>query len=309
MPDLSNDTAANRMSGGPAVFLAATGSTLPVVTGSTITWSNNEVQTLTPTDTVSGGTFTLEWTNPTTGATETTAAIAYDDNADAIKAALAALTDLSASDLTVTGGGMDTAAAVITFGGTYANTPIPALVVDDAEITGGGSLAISETTAGRLWTQFPDAVKYSEKYRYETKDHIPLTSETGLRTDATVIAAGLDQIMLTVEETDIDAVLLALSSTKSTVAAGAETVGYDHASSPALSEIGQYQLAIQLPGPLAGAWGAVRHVYRVRRRLDQDREYTVEDVNKLELVFDVYALASLSYKTHIDYEYVAAATG
>ena len=116
--------------------------------GSTV----NEVQTLTPTGTVSGGTFTISLTHE--GKTGTTEAIAFDANNATILAALLKKTGtstamgklLKSGDVSL--GGTIATALTITFTGRFAGTNVAMVVVDDAAITGGGTIEESQTTAG-----------------------------------------------------------------------------------------------------------------------------------------------------------------
>lgn len=101
-----------------------------------------EVQTVTITGVPTGGTFTLTFDG------ETTAAIAYNAAASAVQAALEALSNVSAGDVTVTGsaGGPYT----VTFGGKYSQQNVPAMTASGAGLTGGTSpdVAIATATAG-----------------------------------------------------------------------------------------------------------------------------------------------------------------
>lgn len=84
-------------------------------------------ETATPT----GGTFTLAFTDPNTGATDTTAAIAANATAAAVQTELEALTTIGAGNVAVTGpaGGPYT----VDFGvGAYAGVVVPLLVPEDA---------------------------------------------------------------------------------------------------------------------------------------------------------------------------------
>jgi hypothetical protein len=112
-----------------------------------ITSAANEVWTISDSATVSGGTYTISGTNPLTGASFVTAAIAYNANNAAIKAALELVLG---SGITVTpaGSGMPTNDTTLTFSGTAAGIPICTPVLTGS-VTGGGSLAIARTTIGR----------------------------------------------------------------------------------------------------------------------------------------------------------------
>lgn len=98
----------------------------------------SEVQTATVTGGPTGGTFTLTLNG------ETTAAIAYNATADAVRAALEALPSISAGDLTVTGsaGGPYT----VTFAGTYAGQNVAALTASGASLTGGSTPGVTIAT-------------------------------------------------------------------------------------------------------------------------------------------------------------------
>jgi hypothetical protein len=89
----------------------------------------------------SDGTFTI------TFAGETTAAIAYNANAAAVKAALEALSNIDPGDVTVTGGALPGTAVVITFGGQYAGQDVPEITIADGSLT-GATVTIETTTAG-----------------------------------------------------------------------------------------------------------------------------------------------------------------
>lgn len=112
----------------------------------------DEVQTLTRSGTVSGGTFTLGLTLE--GRSGVTANIAYDATAAQIQAALTKKSAtierlIKSGDVAVTGDW--TTGIVFTFSGRLAKANLPLLTVDDANITGGGSLEIAETTAGEQY--------------------------------------------------------------------------------------------------------------------------------------------------------------
>lgn len=104
----------------------------------------NEVQTITV-DATAGN-----WNAQFDG--ETTADVAFNVSAANLKVALAALPNLVAADLTVTGGPGDsggTTPYVVTFGGQYAATNVSTLVVTDVTLTGGGdATSISANTQG-----------------------------------------------------------------------------------------------------------------------------------------------------------------
>lgn len=99
----------------------------------------NEVQSVIATGGTAGD-FTLTLDG------ETTAAIAYNANAAAVQAALLALSNIDSGDVVCAGGPLPGTAVTITWGGQYADTDVPALVVTD-NIT-DGTAVITTTTAG-----------------------------------------------------------------------------------------------------------------------------------------------------------------
>jgi hypothetical protein len=98
----------------------------------------NEVQTVTVTGSPTGGTFTLTFDGATT------AGIAYNATAAAVKSALEALSTVNPGDVTVTGsaGGPYT----ITFTGRYVGDDVPALTASGASLTGGTSPGVTPAT-------------------------------------------------------------------------------------------------------------------------------------------------------------------
>lgn len=107
-----------------------------------LTAAVNEVQSLAITAT--GGTYTLTWTDPITGATKTTGSLNYNDNAGTIQSALNAAGVLGTSGVGVSGSGP----YVITFSGTsYAGKAQNLLTVNTGSLT-GGSATVTRTTSG-----------------------------------------------------------------------------------------------------------------------------------------------------------------
>jgi hypothetical protein len=101
------------------------------------TAATNEVQLVTLTS-ATGGTFLLTFNG------QTTAAIAYNATAAAVKAALVALSNIDTGDIDVAGnaGGPYT----ITFKGAYANQNVAQITADGALLTGSGH-NVSATTS------------------------------------------------------------------------------------------------------------------------------------------------------------------
>jgi hypothetical protein len=103
----------------------------------------NEVQTITPTGTVSGGTWNYEFEFE--GLSDNVD-IPWDATAAEIQAYIEALSSVGSGNVGVVGTLATT--VVITYQGKLAAYNMPLAVVDDANITGGGTLAIVQTTAG-----------------------------------------------------------------------------------------------------------------------------------------------------------------
>lgn len=109
----------------------------------TLTAGTNEIQTITASGTVSGGTYTISFRG------ETTSALAYDANNAAILAALNALPNIDSGDVTLGGGALPGTPVTITFGGKYASLDVPLISIDDALLTGSTpAYTPTETTAG-----------------------------------------------------------------------------------------------------------------------------------------------------------------
>ena len=104
----------------------------------------NAVQTVSITGTPTGGTFTLTYEG------RTTAPIAYNATAIAVRTALFALDVFDSPDIVASGGALPTTPVVLTFGGNYAGMPVSAFTANGSGLTGGTSPAVSvaQTTAG-----------------------------------------------------------------------------------------------------------------------------------------------------------------
>lgn len=125
-------------------YSAGTATHTPTVTttpGSGSGSAVNEQQTVTLTGVPTGGTFTLTFDG------QTTSAIAYNASSATVDAALEALSNIGAGDITVTGsaGGPWT----VEFGNAMAATNQPQMTANGASLTGGSgqSIAVAEVTA------------------------------------------------------------------------------------------------------------------------------------------------------------------
>jgi hypothetical protein len=101
----------------------------------------NEIQRITPTGTISGGSTTLTYSG------QTTAAIAYNATAAAVQLALEALSNIGEGDVLVTGGPLNAAPLDIEFRRALGCTNV-AEMTRTSSLTGGGSIAVSTVTAG-----------------------------------------------------------------------------------------------------------------------------------------------------------------
>ncbi|MFG1872145.1 hypothetical protein [Micromonospora arborensis] len=106
--------------------------------------SASETQTVTITGGPTGGTWTL------TSNGETTAGIAFNATADAVRAALAALPSVNATDVAVSGGPGPGTPYVVAFRGQFAGQNVAQLTASGASLTGGStpSVTVATTTAG-----------------------------------------------------------------------------------------------------------------------------------------------------------------
>jgi len=98
-----------------------------------------EVQTLTPTGTISGGTFTITFNG------QTTAPIVFNATAAVIQAALEALNNVVPGDVLAAGGPVNTVAVTLTFYGNLIGDT-PAVTVSSASLTGTSPVITPTTT-------------------------------------------------------------------------------------------------------------------------------------------------------------------
>jgi hypothetical protein len=103
--------------------------------------SRNEAQTITITGTPSGGTFTLTFDG------QTTAGIAYNAAASAVKTALIALSNIEDDDVSCSGGSLPGTPVVVTFQGRKAGTDVALMTADGASLTGGSTPAVTVATS------------------------------------------------------------------------------------------------------------------------------------------------------------------
>jgi hypothetical protein len=124
-----------------AVNLAAGTYEKGTVLGQFTGTATNEVQTLTATGTVSGGTYKLSFDG------YETAALAYNASVAVVQAAIDALANVDPGDITVGGGAFPGTPLTFTFAGQFAARNVPLIAVSSS-VTGGGSIAMAQTTAG-----------------------------------------------------------------------------------------------------------------------------------------------------------------
>ena len=111
------------------------------VTAKQGTSSQNEVQTLTEDGTATSGTFSLAFGDAVTSA------LTFDDSAADIQTALRALSNISATGVSCSGGALGTNPVVITFAGEYAGQNVPLLEIIDIDLDDSSGLEIAATTA------------------------------------------------------------------------------------------------------------------------------------------------------------------
>lgn len=114
------------------------------VTASDNSTGTNEVQTITITGTPTGGDFTLTYDGQTTGN------IAYNADAATVQAALEALSNIGAGDVSCGGGALPGSAVTVTFQGALAATNVAQMTADDSGLTGGSTpeVTVATITAG-----------------------------------------------------------------------------------------------------------------------------------------------------------------
>ena len=110
-------------------------------------WSGNERVKLRATGNPTGGTWTIEYDGPESGAAlnQTTGNLDWDATAQDVYTALVALAGIGPNDVVVTGGAFPGTPIEIEFTGALANTNIRVLVCADA-LTGGTTPAVEVTT-------------------------------------------------------------------------------------------------------------------------------------------------------------------
>jgi hypothetical protein len=107
----------------------------------------NEIQTITPGGTISGGTWTITWGGETTGA------MAYNATASEVQAYLERFASVRPGDIVVAGGPVSSGAMTLTFQGQYAATNPAQVTVSAASLTGSSpTLTPTTTTAGVVGT-------------------------------------------------------------------------------------------------------------------------------------------------------------
>lgn len=111
------------------------------LTGEDVTESGgtSEVQTLTATGPPTAGTFTITFDG------ETATAVPFNATATQVRDKLASLGNLDASDITVTGGPINTTPVVVTFD--IPQGDVPAMTINNTGLT-GGTVAVATTTPG-----------------------------------------------------------------------------------------------------------------------------------------------------------------
>lgn len=116
--------------------------------------ATNEKQIIDLAGSPSGGTFTLTYDGQTTGA------IAYNASAATVDAALEALSNIGAGDVTITGnaGGPWT----VEFTAALAGVNVPLLTGSGASLTGGATVTVATTTQGAAGTNEVQRLRYTQ---------------------------------------------------------------------------------------------------------------------------------------------------
>lgn len=297
------------LSGGPKVYLAVYGTVITdaMLEQATIPLAQDEIQTITKSGTWTSGTYLLEVTYPD-GTSETTATIALDATAATIKSALAALEHLTASDLTVTGGPLNTTAVVVTFGGNWADTAMPLIEVDTTSIVGGGTATAVHTQVGHLWVELPDPEgEFKETPLDETETYTAAFSMAP-NGDITV-KTGISKVSWVTNHTDIEAFNLGLDSDLlTTTAPGVGTVGFKKLTQ-VLTDANRpyYTLMTLQKGPNDLGWGQGAQYFRVKRKFVGERSSASGKKRTMQIEFSVFADENNDYECVRRFECSAAA--
>lgn len=103
----------------------------------------NEAQVITPSGTISGGTYTITYGG------QTTTAIQWNANAATIRTALEALSNIEAGDIAVTGGPLSSGAVTLTFQGLEGGQDVSEVTINTTSLTGSSpAAAVSTGTPG-----------------------------------------------------------------------------------------------------------------------------------------------------------------
>lgn len=110
--------------------------------GGAVILTPSEVQTITITGTATSGSYTLTFSG------QTTAAIAWNATATAVRTALEALSNIEVGDVTTTGGPHPGTPVVVTFAGQYAGTDVTAMTATSSLVGTGPGVTVTTTTPG-----------------------------------------------------------------------------------------------------------------------------------------------------------------
>ena len=152
----------------------------------------NEVQQVTLTGDVTGGTYTLTW-DPG-GGDETTGTIDYDATSDEVQTALEGLTTPTSGDFSVTG--VDGGPWLVEFTGTYAATDVNEMSGSGSGLTGAGTQTISlGSTTSPTGPNWVDNADNWHNPAAPTTPTAPVNSDTVIFAEGDVDALwGLDQL-------------------------------------------------------------------------------------------------------------------
>ncbi|MCC6154384.1 MAG: right-handed parallel beta-helix repeat-containing protein, partial [Candidatus Hydrogenedentes bacterium] len=115
-----------------------------------VAFNTQQTITIIPGTGATGGTFTLSFTSPLDGSTDTTTDLDFDATAAEVQAALEALTTIGTGNVTVTG--PDGGPYDVNFTGALANVAVPILVPDDALLTPADAFVLVLSSDGPFST-------------------------------------------------------------------------------------------------------------------------------------------------------------
>ena len=130
----------------------------------------NAVQTVSKTGTVSGGTFNYQGTRPDTSATTNVTSIAWNVSLATFQGTVLDVI-YGAGNTLATGGPLPGTPIVVTFQSGLAAYPVVLPTINNASLTGGGTIGAVTTTAGVRWGDKKTILASNPLLWWATADH------------------------------------------------------------------------------------------------------------------------------------------